>query len=86
VSKNYRDNEAFWADLRALVEAWCDRRYLRPLAIVLPAYTSFNGMTDGLGELLLAFKALALSQDALLPDEQEIVTDLRRAVERVMHR
>jgi len=79
--KRYPDNEAFFTDLRSLIEGWCDRRCLRPLGIVLPAYTSFNGMTDGWGELLKALKGLALVQDTLLPAEQETVADLRQAAE-----
>ncbi len=75
MSKGYKSNEAFFAELRSLIDAWCDRRCLRPLATILPAYTSFNGMNDGWGELLNALKSLAVSQDALLPAEREIVSD-----------
>lgn len=79
--KTYPDNEAFFADLRNLIDGWCERRCLQPLSIVLPAYSSFNGMTDGWGELLKALQALAVLPDGLLPDEHDTVTDLQRAAE-----
>jgi hypothetical protein len=79
--KRYPDNEAFFEDLRGLVEGWCERRCLQPLALVLPAYISFNGLTDGWGELLAALKALALVREALPRNEQETVADLRQAAE-----
>jgi hypothetical protein len=33
--------------IRTLVEAWCDRREYGALAIVLPAWTGNNELTDG---------------------------------------
>ncbi|WP_354459429.1 hypothetical protein [Mesorhizobium shangrilense] len=81
MGNRYSDNEALFAELHSLIDSWCDRRCLRPLGIVLPAYNAFNGMTDGWGDLLTALRALALVRDALLPDEQEIVMSLRRAAE-----
>jgi hypothetical protein len=84
MSKRYSSNEQFFAELRGLIDAWCDRRCLHLLSKVLPAYTSFNGMTDGWGELLNALKALTLSQEALLLEERKIVADLRQAAEDVL--
>lgn len=81
MGNRYSDNQAFFAELRSLIDTWCDRRCLRPLGIVLPAYHSFNCMTVGWGELLKALRALAFARDELLPNEQEIVTSLRRAAE-----
>ena len=85
MSKRYVDNDAFFAELRSLVDGWCDRRCLVPLATLLPAYTSFNGSNDGWGELLRALKALTLSQDQMLPGEREIVADLRQSAENALH-
>jgi hypothetical protein len=84
MSKRYSNNEQFFVELRGLIDTWCDRRCLHLLSTVLPAYTSFNGMTDGWGELLNALKALTLCQEALLPTEREIVLDLKRTVEDVL--
>jgi hypothetical protein len=33
--------------LARLIDAWCERTELRPLALILPAYTANNGLTDG---------------------------------------
>jgi hypothetical protein len=33
--------------IERLVEAWCDRREYRALSILLPAWSSNNGLTDG---------------------------------------
>ncbi len=79
--KAYPDNETFFADLRGLIDAWCERRCLQPLGVILPAYNSYNGMTDGWGELLRALKTVSLLRDALLSDEQDVVSDLRHAAE-----
>ena len=85
MSHIYASNDAFFRDLRLLVEAWCDRRCLHALADVLPAFTSFNGMTDGWGELTVALKAASLSKDALTKHEREMVAQLRRAAENAVH-
>lgn len=37
--------------LENLIEAWCDRREYKALAIVLPTWLANNGLTDGWGEL-----------------------------------
>ncbi len=79
--KRYVSTTAFMDELGELIEGWCGRRCLRSLGAVLPAYNSFNGMTDGWGELLKALKSLAMTQEELLPKEREVVADLRAAVE-----
>lgn len=38
--------------LNALIEAWCDRRDFRPLALLLPAYTANAGLTDDWARVL----------------------------------
>lgn len=40
--------------LNTLIEAWCDRRELRPLALFLPAYTANAGLTDDWARVLEA--------------------------------
>ena len=56
------------AELGSLIEGWCDRRDLRPLAILLPSYTSNDGLTDGWGALLQA--AYDLRSFGSLPDRE----------------
>jgi len=82
----YTSGEDFFRDLGLLIEAWCDRRCLHALADVLPAFTSFNGLTDGWGELTAALNAAFLSKDALTGHEREMVARLRRAAEDAVHR
>ena len=33
--------------LRVLVDGWCERRALQPLAALLPPYLAFSGLSDG---------------------------------------
>jgi len=42
--------------LRALVDRWCERRELVPLARLLPALVWNFGMTDGWGDLRKAVR------------------------------
>ena len=56
-------------DIRSLVERWCDRRQYNALAIILPAWTSNNGLTDGWSTLRDDLKhAYAMCTD--LPDDE----------------
>jgi hypothetical protein len=55
--------------IQCLVDAWCDRRALRPLAYVLPAWTNNNGLTDGWQQLHDSLKhAYAMCTE--LPDAE----------------
>ena len=85
MGKGYTSNDEFFSDARSLIDAWRDRRCLHALAILLPAYISFNGMTDGWGALLAALKALPLSPDVLSASERETIADLRQAAEAAMY-
>lgn len=75
-------NAAFFDAAKVLIDGWCDRRSLKPLAALLPAYTAFNGMTDGWGELLAALKNVrAFSRSEITDPELATVNDLIRAAE-----
>ena len=52
-------NAVFFARLRSLIDSWCDRRDLRPLASVLGPYLAFDGLTDSWGRILEALKTFA---------------------------
>lgn len=54
--------------IRALVNGWCDRRELRPLALVLTPWLSNNGLTDGWVDLGTALRMA--SHDARLPEAE----------------
>jgi hypothetical protein len=84
MGSDYANNEAFFAAIRALTDAWCERRSLHALAILLPAYTSLNGLTDGWQDLLLALKRLNVAQSGILPSEHEVIANLMKAVERAL--
>ena len=55
-----------------LIDVWCERRALRPLRAVLPAYPFFTGLTDEVAALYEALRsARASSRDDLPPMELE---------------
>jgi hypothetical protein len=73
------DSQTFFETLDSLVDAWCERRALAPLRILLPAYPLTNRLTDG-WELLLqalydvrAFCLQSLPEDEMLQIEACIV-------------
>jgi hypothetical protein len=54
----FSNNAGFFAALRGLIDAYCDRRALKPLSRLLDPYLAFNGLTDSWGEILIALKAV----------------------------
>jgi hypothetical protein len=59
-----------------LIDAWCQRRALRPLRYVLPHWPH-NGLTDGIAELKIALENVrAFGRGELLSDEERIVSRL----------
>ena len=55
-------------DVSRLVHAWCDRRELRALARLLPAWSANNGLTDGWSDVLDALRTIRA--DGGLPDDE----------------
>jgi hypothetical protein len=61
--------------LDGLINGWCKRRALFPLAYLLPAYPGALAHTDQQFQLLEALKNLKrLSLDHLTPEELQLVT------------
>jgi hypothetical protein len=61
--------------LDGLINGWCERRALRPLAYLLPAYPGAFVHTDQQFQLLEALKNLKrLYLDHLTPEELRLVT------------
>ena len=60
----------------SLVDGWCDRRELNPLAKVLPAWIANNGLTDGWTNLHDALKHTYAMCSDLPSDERD---QLKRA-------
>ena len=71
--------------LSRLIEAWCDRRALGPLAVLLPAYLSNNGPTDGWADVMDALRRLRATRQ-LPAEEQAEVERLVALVERMVYR
>jgi hypothetical protein len=86
MSKIYSDARELWKDVDGLIDAWCERRCLAALALILPAARAINGLRDSWGEFLEALSTLLATRDVLTPDEIEIVRDIKREVERLVYR
>jgi hypothetical protein len=63
------------AEVKALLEAWCDRRCYGAICILYRAYRSINGLTDGWGDFLAGHKRLR----NLCKEENSGVTELEAA-------
>ena len=82
-----QSNDEFFFALRQQIEQWCDQRRVDALALVLPAYTAFNGLTDSWADLHEALRAThALGHEAFSPTEWELLNDLIRGAERAIYR
>ncbi len=81
----YASSDDFLRDLGLPIEAGYDSRGLHALPDVLPAFTSFNGLTDGWGEPTAALRAAVLSKDALTGQERQMIAQLRLAAEDAVH-
>jgi len=62
-------DEPFQA-LHKLIRAWCDRRCLEALNLILPAYLTFNGLTAAWRRLYDALNNLRASARHELTDEE----------------
>lgn len=81
----FKDNYAFLAALRLLVETWCDRRCLKALHYILGSYLAFNGMTDGWGDLLGSLRNVqTFAKDELQPSELDELDDLIRTIDNLI--
>jgi hypothetical protein len=82
----FGSNEEFFDTLKHLIYGWCDERLLLPLALLLPKYVAFNGMTDGWLELQAALRNLrSLGSESYTPLDWDTVNDLIRAADRAIH-
>jgi hypothetical protein len=84
---SFQSNEEFFTALRQQIERWCDQRRLRELALLLPAYTTFFGLTDSWAALYEALKGTrALGREKFSVAEWELLNDLIVATERAVFR
>jgi hypothetical protein len=64
------------AEIRQLVDRWCNRRELRALASLLRAWLVNNGLTDGWAILHDALKHTYAMCSHLPPDERDALKKL----------
>jgi hypothetical protein len=84
---SFQSNDEFFSALRQQIERWCDQRRLRELALLLPGYTSFFGLTDDWARLYEALKATrALGRERFSDTEWQLVNDLVSAAEQATFR
>ena len=62
-------------NLDILIDNWCERRELKPLSFLLPAYISNLGTGEDLNKLISALSYLSATQ-CLRQEEQSIVNNL----------
>ena len=85
--RSFQTNDEFFAALRQQIDRWCDQRRLRELALLLPKYISFFGLTDDWARLYQALKATRAIEHAKFSEaEWELLNDLVSAAERAVHR
>jgi hypothetical protein len=71
--------------LRLLVDGWCERRALEPLAVLLPAYLAFSGLTDSWTDLRDAIDRLrGLGPGALTDGERAAVAEARALIHQAL--
>jgi hypothetical protein len=73
--------------LDRLVDGWCERRALRPLAMILSAYPMNSPLSDSWYELRGALRSLrCLRAPDISAAEMSAVEDALRAVEKALER
>lgn len=80
-------SEDFFGALRSLIDSWCERRRLKALSRILPAYLGLDGLTDGWAGLLDALRNVRpLAKDELAEAEMETVGDVLTAASKAIYR
>ena len=70
-----------------LIDAWCERRALGPLRVILGCYPFASGLTDEWGLLASGLKTIrAQHRGELTADELESVITLQQLAESVVYR
>jgi hypothetical protein len=81
----FESNKEFMLALAGLINRWCEQRALRQLALILPEYLAFNGMSDGWYELHASFGRLrGLGPDSYEPSDWRAVIDLLNTIDRML--
>jgi hypothetical protein len=78
--------QKFDSDMADLVDAWCERRQLKLLSIILRVYPRVSGLTDEWAEIASALKTIRSQHlNQLEVDELNKVTDLQQYAESLLH-
>ncbi len=79
--------EAIFDASRKLIDAWCDRRQLGVLHMMLGGYLGLNGLTDGWGQFYDALRSIRALYGPGFPEkEQGLIDALVRSTERIVYR
>lgn len=86
-SVTMKDNEELFRTIRDLVDAWCDRRCLVALRLILQGYPLGSPLGDGWGQLLVALQDVRASARGELTEAERVtVDDCIRTVDNALHR
>ena len=81
------NNEQLFQTIRALIEAWCDRRALNALRCILNGDPLSNHLTDGWADLMTALQNVrAFARQEITPEELAAVDECVRATEKAVYR
>ena len=80
-------SDEFFRTLRLLIDAWCDRRCLRALSYILPAYLAFDGLTNGWADLYVALGNVRLfASEEITEAELDVVVALISGAAKALYR
>ncbi|MGB7023617.1 MAG: hypothetical protein WBD73_07440 [Candidatus Acidiferrales bacterium] len=80
-----KDNEELFRTIRGLVDAWCNRRCLVALRLILQGYPFSSPLGDGWGQLLVALQEVrASARNELTEAERATVDDCIRTVDNAL--
>jgi hypothetical protein len=75
-------SQAFAKAIEKLIDGWCERRNLRALRLVLPAYPMADGQADDWAGLLSALKQVRTTcREDLEMKEMDAIVSLIRQIE-----
>ena len=75
------------SDVAALIDAWCERRAVDPLRVILNCYPIVNNLTDDWAALANGLKTIRAQHGRdLEPQEMEVVVRLQHLAESAVYR
>ena len=80
-AREFVSRRKMWTLLRGLIDGWCERRALEPLAALLPAYLAFDGATDEWHDLWRAVNNIrGMPPDLITDGERAAVAEVRTLI------